>query len=177
MILKICMKISLLYFFNSFFFFHFTSKGDITVFLCFGPLLMECTSLILTGKMEQILWVYSIPIGLLTEGILHTNNARDIKSDTQAGAFTFASLIGFDNSYKFFIFLLFGAYIGTLYISLFLNWGAILTFLTIPLAIDLEKRFREKNMITLCEETAKMHLPFGIILFLAVRFTKQGFLA
>jgi 1,4-dihydroxy-2-naphthoate octaprenyltransferase len=59
--------------------------GDITIFLCFGPLLMECTSLLLTGSLYAPLLIYSFPIGLLTEAILHANNARDIKADAAAG--------------------------------------------------------------------------------------------
>ena len=65
---------------------------------------MQCTSILLTGKTDDILYIYSIPIGLLTEGILHANNARDIKADTKIGAYTLASLIGIEYSYIFYIF-------------------------------------------------------------------------
>ena len=138
---------------------------------------MQCTSLIATGKLSESLLIYSIPIGLLTEGILHANNARDIKSDTLAGAKTLASIIGFENSYYFYISLFIGAYASAIYISLFLNWGCIGTLLTVPLALELVKRFREKNMVGIDGETAKMHLPFGVLIFIGVQFTQQGFLA
>ena len=152
----------------------YMAMGDITIFLCFGPLLMECTSLVLIGKMTNSLWIYAIPISLLAEGILHANNARDIKSDSMAGAVTLATLVGFQNSYYFYVSLLVGAYVSSLFIAFFLNWGCAFTLLTIPLAMDLEKRFREKNMMGIDAETAKMHLPFGILLFCGIQFTHNG---
>ena len=124
----------------------YIALGDITIFLCFGPLLMQCTSLVITGELKNSLYIYSIPIGLLTEGILHANNARDIKSDTLAGASTLATIIGFRNSYYLYVALLMGAYLSSIYIAFFYHFGCVLTILTIPLAMDLEMRFRQKNM-------------------------------
>ena len=124
----------------------YIALGDVTIFLCFGPLLMQCTSLVLTGELHDQLYMYSIPIGLLTEGILHANNARDIKSDSLAGASTLATIIGFKNSYYLYVALLICAYMSAIYIAFFHHIGCALTMLTIPLAMDLEKRFREKNM-------------------------------
>ena len=59
----------------------YMALGDITIFLCFGPLLMHFTSLFLTGGINRNLYLYSVPIGLYTEAILHANNARDMKAD------------------------------------------------------------------------------------------------
>lgn len=155
----------------------YIALGDVTIFLCFGPLLMQCTSLILTGELNNELNIYSIPIGLLTEGILHANNARDIKSDTLAGASTLATIIGFKNSYYLYVALLVGAFTSAAYISFIHHFGCALTLLTIPLAMDLEKRFREKNLTGIDGETAKMHLPFGLMLFIGIQFTNQGILS
>lgn len=152
----------------------YIALGDITIFLCFGPLLMQCTSLVLTGELNNSLYIYSIPIGLLTEGILHANNARDIKSDTLAGASTLATIIGFRNSYYLYVALLMGAYISSIYIAFFYHFGCVLTILTIPLAMDLELKFRLKNMTGIDGETAKMHLPFGLLFFIGIQFTEQG---
>ena len=107
--------------------------------------LLCSTSLILTGELNNELNIYSI-VGLLTEGILHANNARDIKSDTLAGATTLATIIGFKNSYYLYVALLVGAFTSAAYISFIHHFGCALTLLTIPLAMDLEKRFREKNL-------------------------------
>lgn len=146
----------------------YIALGDVTIFVCFGPLLMQCTSLILTGSFNHDINYYTIPIGLLTEGILHANNARDIKADTQVGAVTLASLIGFDNSYIFYAFLVYGAYLAVVVIALVFHAGCLLTLLTLPLGIGLLKKFQNKEMANLTEETAKVHLPFGILLLAGV---------
>ena len=65
----------------------YQAMGDLTIFICFGPLLMQGTSLVLTGEMNTLLHVYSVPIGLITENILHANNVRDIKVDREAGMY------------------------------------------------------------------------------------------
>lgn len=62
----------------------YIAMGDITIFLCFGPLLMQATCLLVTGSIDMSIMIYSIPIGLLTEAILHANNTRDIQPDSKA---------------------------------------------------------------------------------------------
>ena len=59
--------------------------GDLSVFLSFGPMLMQCVSLMLVHAIKTELFVYSIPLGLLTAGIMHANNSRDIATDTGRG--------------------------------------------------------------------------------------------
>jgi 1,4-dihydroxy-2-naphthoate octaprenyltransferase len=76
--------------------------GDVAIFLCFGPLLVEGAFFVHTGRLSLEALMYSIPLGLLTENILHANNARDIDIDLAAGAMTLANTIGFAASYKVF---------------------------------------------------------------------------
>ena len=106
----------------------YMALGDITIYVCFGPLLMQGTCIMMTGSMNPLLYLYSIPVGLLTEAILHANNARDIKSDTKAGAITLASLIGLKLSFYLYIFLLVGSYLAVGIIAWRLNWGVLATF-------------------------------------------------
>ncbi len=152
----------------------YRAMGDITIFLCFGPLLMQCTSLMLTGDVHYDLFYYTIPIGLLTEAILHANNGRDIKNDASNGIITLATLLGFELSYYFYAALFVLSYTSVLIISYYYHAGCLLSLLTIPLAIDLVKKFKAQNMLNLTEETAKMHLPFGIGLLIGILSTSQG---
>eukprot|EP01031_Cornospumella_fuschlensis_P040570 gene40570-49460_t len=155
----------------------YIALGDITIFLCFGPLLMQCSAIIMTQKMSDELYLYTIPIGLLTEGILHANNARDIKNDTANGAITLASIMGLSMSYHFFVFLIVGAYLSVLGIAAYLHYGCLLSLLTLPLGIDLIKKFKDQQLKDLSEEVAKMHLPFGVLMFVGILATSKGFLA
>lgn len=152
----------------------YRALGDITIFLCFGPLLMQSTSILLTGSTRDDIYLYSIPIGLLTEAILHANNARDIDADSRVGAVTLATLLGLDASYTFFAALLYGSFLSVLVIAYLYHWGSIVALLTLPLAHGLLKRYKEKKMSDLPEETAKTHLPFGILLWLGIRYSASG---
>lgn len=155
----------------------YRAMGDITIFLCFGPLLMQCTSLMLTGQSNSMVYYYTIPIGFLTEAILHGNNARDIEADKKAHATTLATIIGLENSFYFFLFLISGAYAAAFIFSIVFHWGCILSLLTIPLGADLVKKFEKNDLKNIPEDVAKAHLPFGMLLFLGVQFTSNGFLS
>ena len=152
----------------------YRALGDVTIFVCFGPLLMQCASILLTGSTRADLYLYSVPIGCLTEAILHANNARDIDADARAGAVTLATLLGSELSYVVYAALFAGSYLSVLAIAYLYHWGALASMLTIPIALDLLKRYRDKKMTELPEETAKLHLPFGVLLWLGIRYTATG---
>jgi 1,4-dihydroxy-2-naphthoate octaprenyltransferase len=151
--------------------------GDVTVFLCFGPLLMQCTSLIISGEMRADLYYYTIPMGLLAEGILHANNSRDIETDLKAGCKTLAGLLGFETSRHVFNALIISTYLSTIVLSALYYYGCLLSLLTLPLALQLMNKFHKREMAVLDEETAQVHLPFGILMVIGIMSTSQGFLA
>ena len=86
-----------------------------------------------------------------------------------------ATLIGSELSYVVYAALFVGSYVSVVGIAYWYHWGALASLLTIPLALDLLKRYRDKNMTELPEETAKMHLPFGVLLWLGIRYSSSGF--
>jgi len=154
----------------------YIALGDVVIFFCFGPLLMQATSLILIQRTDVSLYYYSISVGLLTEAILHANNSRDIKADKLSGILTLANLVGLRMSFIIYISLLMGAYLSSVYISARYHSGCLLSFITLPMAIDAIKKFNSNNLINLDQETAKMHLPFGLLMVVGVLITPSGFL-
>jgi len=152
----------------------YMALGDITIFLCFGSLLMECTCLMLTQTISLPLLYYSIPMGLLTEGILHVNNTRDIKNDRLSGIITLATLIDFENSFYFFVFLLIGSYLSAMIVAWYEHVGCLLVLLTMPAAWQLIHKFSKQQFLTLCEETAQFHLFFGVCLLIGIVSTTFG---
>ncbi len=67
--------------------------GDLAIFAAFGPVLMAGASVGMIGWVpHSVMWL-SIPTGMATTAILHANNARDIKVDTDAGARTCATVL------------------------------------------------------------------------------------
>ena len=150
--------------------------GDITIFVCFGPLLMQGTSLFLTSNTNSLLHIYSLPIGLITENILHANNIRDIKADSNAGIMTLAIALGFEKSYALYVFFFMLSYLTTLYISVFYHWGCVIALLTLPITSNLCNICNSGKLMTLPEETAKLHLIYGILLLLGIMMTDNGIL-
>lgn len=155
----------------------YKAMGDIVIFACFGPLLMQCVSLMLIEKLTPTLYIYSIPIGLLTEAILHANNSRDEKTDMEAGAVTLAGLLGWQRSFYLYIALFVGAYLAAIYIAFNNKWGCVLTLLTIPIAQKLVKYFSQKEMDCLPQQTSKLHLPFGLLFFVGILISDRGILS
>ena len=50
--------------------FKYKALGDIIIFTCFGPLLMQFESIVLTNEINNELFLYCIPIGLLAGTLL-----------------------------------------------------------------------------------------------------------
>lgn len=124
--------------------------GDVVIFLCFGPLLVYFTALLLLqGHQEKVslgwaVWAYTIPFGLLTECILHANNARDMDMDQRSGIVTLPIIIGYDSSRVLFIAMIATSYLASLTLAVWQYWGNGLVLVTLPIAVDLIKRFQPK---------------------------------
>lgn len=72
----------------------YNALGDVDIFLTYSLLPILGTTYVATGALDaEALWL-ALPIGLITVGILHANNARDIEHDRQAGIRTFAMNVG-----------------------------------------------------------------------------------
>jgi len=149
----------------------YRALGDATVATVFGPLLAgyydmaryrdgiegwgSCSSDTTT----------LLPITMLTVGILHGNNLRDIKSDVRSGVNTMAGFMGEEWGRVYYIFLVGGCYV--LYVALFLFGLSVHNFsfvlLTLPLAYGNFKKVRDRRYETLDEDTAKLHTAVGVV--------------
>ena len=166
--------------------------GDVTVFVCFGPLLMAFTGYYfpqclktwslyfstynLTTQMEKLdilpclsmFVVYSVLVGLLTECILHANNSRDIKMDKEAKIKTIAIMLGFRKSWYLFALMLVFCYGFSFFLAFTYHGGNMLTFLTIPISYQLLKRFTPPTMKGIDEHVAQFHLLYGFLTIVGV---------
>ena len=75
-------------------FLKYRALGDVVIVLNYAILPIMGTSIVAVGHIEWSAMVLAVPLGLITDSILHSNNARDAVSDRAAGARTFAMLIG-----------------------------------------------------------------------------------
>ncbi|MBQ5807614.1 MAG: prenyltransferase [Tidjanibacter sp.] len=75
-------------------FLKYRALGDVVIVLNYAILPIMGTSIVAVGHVDWSAMVLAVPLGLITDSILHINNARDAVSDRAAGARTFAMLIG-----------------------------------------------------------------------------------
>eukprot|EP00903_Cladosiphon_okamuranus_P005867 g5804.t1 len=138
--------------------------GDITVFLLFGPMLMQVAAMLICGKVQHWVLPFGVPSALLCEAILHANNMRDIEQDRTAGISTLATTIGFRASQVLYLGMIGGAYVVAGVLALMHYKGSALAFLTLPLAISALKDCTPGAVRRLDEKTAKLHLLFGVLM-------------
>lgn len=117
----------------------YKALGDIQVILSFGLGMTLGAYIVQTGTFSYLPLIFSIPLGLLIDAILHSNNIRDINFDGKFGVKTLPILIGEKLSVKFYYFLILGAYICVIiFVALkMLPSFALLSLVTLPLALKL----------------------------------------
>ena len=153
-------------------FLKYHALGDVDIFLTYSLLPVMGTSYVATGAfVMDVLWLV-LPIGLITVGILHINNTRDIEHDKRAGIHTFAMLAGKRAS----------AFIYCMEVTVPFVWVAIciiynsmplwslIVLLALKPAIDNSRKallFPKEGMqavVGVDEATAKLQLMFSLLL-------------
>ena len=82
----------------------YNALGDLDILLTFAFLPTLGTSYAVTGAIDwNVLWI-ALPVGLITDGILHSNNTRDVVTDKRAGITTMAMGIGAKASVGLYVF-------------------------------------------------------------------------
>ncbi|XP_015777827.1 PREDICTED: ubiA prenyltransferase domain-containing protein 1-like [Acropora digitifera] len=137
--------------------------GDVVIVITFGPLAVLFSYLIQCGSVALFPLFYAIPIALSTEAILHSNNTRDMNADRRAGAVTLAIVLGHQLSYVLYCLLLLTPYVICVVLSVNLSVRFFIPLLTLTMAFRLERSFRERKLLSLPRQTAKLNLYFGLL--------------
>lgn len=151
--------------------FKYIALGEIIVFLMLGPLLVSSAYFTLSGSVPLFAVYISIPVGLLTAAILHSNNLRDLSQDKAAGIRTMALYLGLRGARAEYYLLILGAYssIPLLYFSGIAPPAAFLTWLTLPAAVSAALRVRAvsagfiEGNTDIDVRTAALHFAFGLL--------------
>jgi 1,4-dihydroxy-2-naphthoate octaprenyltransferase len=146
--------------------------GDLAVFIAFGPAMVLGAYLVQAHHFSLKPVLYSIPIGLLVDAVLHSNNLRDIASDRVVKIKTVPILIGERWAKLMYQALVFGAYLITLLLVLAggLTAFALLVFLSLPPAVKVANMVRHKESVPMEKfafidaATAQVHLAFGLLM-------------
>ncbi len=148
--------------------------GDLQVILSFATLMVFGAYFVQTKEFSWLPILYSIPIGLLVDDILHINNLRDIPADRNANISTLAIWLGENGAKKFHYVLSFGAFVSLLLLVLFakLTPFALLAFLALPAAIKLSKEvqaMQQPNVAPMIvARAAQLHAQFGVLMIVGL---------
>ena len=149
--------------------------GDVVIIFCYSILPMLGTSFITTGTLYwDSLWM-ALPVGLITVGILHSNNTRDIETDTAADATTLPAIIGRPLAVKLYYAEVSLPYIWmiALCVAGIAPWWSLLCLLSLPLAIkNIKAMMLYKQGIKayahVDEATAQLQLAFSVLLIIGL---------
>lgn len=154
----------------------YNALGDLDILLTFAFLPTIGTSYAVTGFIDWNVLYIALPLGLITDGILHSNNTRDMRTDARAGITTMAMsmgpkaaawLYGFEMIFPY-------VWVGVLSMTGILPVHTVAIFLTLVLAISNAKIMKNSleggvGMIAdLDVKTANLQLVFSILLALAL---------
>lgn len=159
----------------------FNALGDLVILLAYAFLPTLGTSYVVAGGVLPSVLIIALPLGLITDGILHSNNTRDIATDARAGIKTMAMSLGTKSSAVLYGFeMLFPfVWVGVCSIAGFMPIATVIVFMTLPVAIACAQTMKNSveggvHMIAdLDVRTANLQLMFSFLLtvaFVVARF-------
>lgn len=153
-------------------FLKYNALGDFDIVMAFAFLPTLGTSYVATGAIDWNVLLVALPVGLITDGILHSNNSRDVATDSRAGITTMAMSMGPEKSVWLFGFEMLFPYIWVAALSMadLLPLHTVVIFLTLPIAIGnartMSKSLKAGSEIIadLDVRTANLQLLFSVLL-------------
>lgn len=158
----------------------YMALGDLVIILCYALLPMSGTSFIVSGAINwEVLWL-SVPVGLITVGILHANNVRDIETDGRAGIRTFPLLTGRRFGAWLYAFEVLFPFLWLVALMVFRlePWWLGTAFLAMPVAVRnartmlAYKQGGKESYARLDEQTAQLQLMFSLLLIVGLVLSK-----
>jgi 1,4-dihydroxy-2-naphthoate octaprenyltransferase len=156
-------------------FLKYNALGDLVILLAYAFLPTIGTAFVTTCAIDWSVLLLALPVGLITDGILHSNNTRDAMTDKRAGIKTMAMALGSKASailYGFEVIFPF-IWVGVLSIIGFFPLTTIIIFLTLVVAIGCAQTMMKslngdlKIIADLDVRTANLQLMFSALLTIA----------
>lgn len=149
--------------------------GDMVIVFCYSVLPMIGTSFITTGTIFwDSLWL-ALPVGLITMGILHSNNTRDIETDTAANITTLPSMTGRAFAAGLYIVEITLPYVWIVALCALgiTTWWTLLCLLSLPIALKNVKAMTKYKQgigayAHVDEATAQLQLAFSVLLIIGL---------
>ena len=160
----------------------YNGLGEIAVAIFMGPAIVVGAYYVMSPTVGESriaeLCLISLPIAFMVAAILHANNIRDMDADRAVNKRTLAVVFGIRFARAEYIFLVLGAYVAQVLVTVagFLPVAALLTLITLPEAFRLIRIFNTSRAVPLLHQaqgrTAKLHGQFGLLLVLGCLFTQ-----
>ncbi|MBA4388717.1 MAG: hypothetical protein C0404_12100 [Verrucomicrobia bacterium] len=165
--------------------FKYVGMGDLAIFFSFGILVVFGAFWVQAREFHWLPVLWSLQPVMLTVGILHANNWRDIESDPAKGCRTVANMLGSRGSETYYRVLVIGPFV-LIVACVLLNLvpgleihtpvSTLAAFLALPLAVRLanvKKRGTPEQFAMLDGSTGQLHLVFTslcCLAFIAARY-------
>ncbi len=149
----------------------YRGRGEIAVFLGFGPLLVAGAYYVQAQAMLLSVWLISIPIGILIMLVLFINGFQDWEADKKVNKKTLVVLLGKETSSKLYTVLMVFVYLWIVAGVVLNHFPAytLLALITIPIALKtifhLRKNYNQiYDLLPANAGTVKLHMSVGVML-------------
>lgn len=149
----------------------YRALGDLVIGINYAWLPVWGVSFVTVGVIDYAVLIPAIPVGMITIGILHANNTRDVFTDANASIKTLAMQLGHTLASKLYAFWVLAPFVFVVVcvaVSLFPAW-TLLTLFAFPVAFSNAKVMLASNrenltaISNLDERTAKLQLMFSLL--------------
>ena len=161
----------------------YNALGDIDILLTFAFLPTIGTAYATTGAIDWSVLFIALPVGLITDGILHSNNTRDMVPDKRAQIKTLAMGLGTKVSsvmYSFEVLFPF-VWIVACVVMKVMPWPALAALVAFPIALGCSKTMLRapkegaEVILDLDQRTAQLQMVFSLLLSIAFVISKLVF--
>ena len=148
----------------------YMALGEISVFLMWGPLMVEGAYFVQRQTLSlDALWA-SLPFGVLVALVLFANNLRDAADDRDKGIRTLSTITGRHKGIWVYVGLVVFAYLSVVVMAFTgpLNYWSLLALLSLPLFFRLLRQMIQNPPLDADARTAKLNTAFGILLLISL---------
>jgi 1,4-dihydroxy-2-naphthoate octaprenyltransferase len=148
----------------------YIALGEISVFLMWGPLMVEGAYYVQRQMLSSKAFWVSLPFGVLVALVLLANNIRDIEHDRSRRITTLAILLGRRLGLFTYLFLMLLAYLGIFLMAMVgtVTMWVLVIFLSLPIAIKLFRQMLRAIPADADAQTAKLDTAFGLLLVISL---------
>ena len=161
----------------------YNALGDLDIVLTFAFLPTIGTAFVTTGAIDWSVLLIALPVGLITDGILHCNNTRDMVSDRRAEIKTLAMGLGTKASAVMYSFEVLFPFVWIISCVLMkaMPWSVLAALVVFPIALGCAKSMMKsikegvELILDLDQRTAKLQMVFSLLISIAFVVSKLVF--